>query len=54
MMAHDWYEVVGQHYFNLATQKGQLGVLPAVKKCFAIAGQNLKQIMDITPDPARK
>lgn len=25
-----------------------------MKKCFAIAGQNLKQIVDITPDPARK
>ena len=54
MMSHDWYESIGQHYFDLATKKGQLGVLPAVKKCFAIAGSNLKQIIDITPDPSRK
>ena len=31
----------------MATQKGFLGVLPAVKKCFAIAGQNIKNIMQV-------
>ena len=53
MFAHDYYEVLGNHFFEMA-KSGQTGILPAVKECFAIAGKNLKTIIDATPDADRK
>lgn len=44
---------MGDHYFVLATNN-QFGILPAVKKCYAIAAINLKQIIDVTVDAQRK
>ena len=54
MYAHDHYYTVGDFYFNMATQKGQVGILPAVRKCFVIAGQNLKTIVDKVDSPEKK
>ena len=54
MYAHDHYYSMGDHFFNMATQKGQVGILPAVKKCFVTAGQNLKNIVDKVDNPEKK
>ena len=35
MFAHDFYKQLGEHYFTLA--KNVPGILPAVKKCYAMA-----------------
>ena len=54
IVAFDYYKNLGDHYFKMATEKGFLGILPTVKKCFLIAGQNLKIIMDKVDDPVKK
>lgn len=45
---------MGDHFFSIATQHGQLGILPAVKKSYATAAINLKQIIDVCQEPDRK
>jgi hypothetical protein len=37
MFAHDFYKGIGDYYFDLATKKGQLGILPLVKKSYFFA-----------------
>jgi chromosome condensin MukBEF ATPase and DNA-binding subunit MukB len=54
MFAHDFYKAIGDHYFSLATQHGQTGILPAVKKSFAIAASNLKAVISVCQDAEKK
>ena len=54
MFAHDFYEQMGNHFFSLATSSGHTGILPAVKKCFVIAAQNLKNIISVVQDSDKK
>lgn len=54
MFAHDFYKNIGDRYFSLATQHGQLGILPAVKKAYKIAAINLKQYVDVCRDQEKK
>ena len=54
MMAHDFYKSMGDFFFDLASKKGQLGILPLVKKCYFFAAQNLKNIIDAIPSDSDK
>ena len=54
IFAHDFYYNMGDYYFSMATTKGVFGILPAVKKCFLIAGQNLKAILDVVDNEQKK
>jgi len=47
IFAHDFYKTLGEYYFNMATNGGVTGILPAVKKCFLFAAQNLKRVIDV-------
>ena len=50
MHAHDFFVSLGDYYFKMATDKGFTGILPAVKQCFTVACQNLKNIISVLPD----
>lgn len=50
IFAHDFYKTLGEYYFNMATNQGVTGILPAVKKCFLFAAQNLKRVIDVTEE----
>lgn len=54
MFAHDFYKDMGDNFFLIATQHGQTGILPAVKKAYTIAAMNLKQVIDVCMEPERK
>ena len=54
MVGHDFYKSMGDYYFGMAAQQGMTGILPAAKKCYAVAATNLKQIIDVSKEPMRK
>lgn len=52
-MAYEYYYQLGDYYFKMATEKGFHGILPTVKKCFVIAAQNIKVIMEKVDNPQK-